>query len=296
MRIENLGIHGHMMKTKRQMIEDLKLIDVVVEVTDARIPNSSRNPDIEMLSKDKKKIIILNKQDLADDNITKEWIAHYKNKGIVAIAIDSSKKIGMKYVLQAIEVVGKDATEKYTQKGRTGRRIKVMIFGIPNVGKSTLINALANRNVAKAENRPGVTKQKQWIKLNDNIELMDTPGMLWPKLQNNTVSMHLAYTNSIGQNAMDNEETAFELLKYLCENYANKIEERYGIEVDEQILSTDDLYEKNEYVLKIRDTIAKKKGCILQGTKVDETKVSNMVLNDFQSGKIGKISLERPEN
>lgn len=285
-----------MMKTKRQMIEDLKLIDVVVEVTDARIPNSSRNPDIEMMSKDKKKIIILNKQDLADDNVTKEWIAHYKNNGIVAIAIDSCKKKGMKDVLQAIEVVGKDATEKYTQKGRTGRRIKVMIFGIPNVGKSTLINALANRNVARAENRPGVTKQKQWIKLNNNIELMDTPGMLWPKLQNNTVSMHLAYTNSIGQNAMDNEETAFELLKYLCENYANKIEERYGVEIDEQILSTDDLYEKNEYILKIRDTIAKKKGCILQGTKVDETKVSNMILNDFQSGKIGKISLERPEN
>lgn len=278
------------------MIEDLKLIDVVVEVTDARIPNSSRNPDIEMMSKDKKKIIILNKQDLADDNVTKEWIAHYKNNGIVAIAIDSCKKKGMKDVLQAIEVVGKDATEKYTQKGRTGRRIKVMIFGIPNVGKSTLINALANRNVARAENRPGVTKQKQWIKLNNNIELMDTPGMLWPKLQNNTVSMHLAYTNSIGQNAMDNEETAFELLKYLCENYANKIEERYGVEIDEQILSTDDLYEKNEYILKIRDTIAKKKGCILQGTKVDETKVSNMILNDFQSGKIGKISLERPEN
>lgn len=280
---------GHMYKTKKQMLDDLKLIDIVIEVTDARIPYSSRNPDIENIVKDKKKIIILNKKDLADENYTNEWIKYYKKQDVVAIPVDSSKKIGTKDVIDAIKNVGSDTFKKFNDKGRIGRKIKVMIFGIPNVGKSTFINMLANKNSAKAENRPGVTQKKQWIRLSDDIELMDTPGMLWPKIENNDVAMNLAFTNSIGKNAFDNEEIAFYLLKYLCSNYKEKVEKRYDIKIEYDLI-------ENEAVSEIMNKIAVKKGCILKGNQVNLEKVSNMILNDFQSGKIGRISLEKPQN
>ena len=281
---------GHMAKTKRQMVEDLKLIDLVIEILDARIPIASRNPDIAKYVKEKNQIIVLNKTDLADDAITKKWIENFENEGTTAIAIEANSSKGIDKLLKAINNANKDIQEKYKQKGRIGYVTKAMIFGIPNVGKSTVINSLSGKKTAKVENRPGVTKQKQWIRIADNIQLMDTPGMLWPKFENEEIAMHLAFTNSIGQNAMDIEEVAFYLLKHLLINYKNRIEERYKIEI------TDDkeLLEDNMYIVDIRDNIAKKRGCIISGGNVDETKVSNLLLNEFQSGKLGKISLEKP--
>lgn len=303
---------GHMHKTKMQMTNDMNLIDIALEITDARIPYSSRNPDIENLIKNKKKIIILNKEDLADNNITNEWIKYYKSQGITAISIQATKKNARQNVIDSIKNECKDLTDSFAEKGRVGRKIKVMVFGIPNVGKSTFINMLLNRNSAKVENRPGVTKTKQWVSLDSDIELMDTPGMLWPKFQSEEVSLNLAFTNSIGQNAIDNEEVAFYLLKYLCKNYPSRIEERYGVnlkdiksELNNTIIANSDdeinqifgdsaKLNETEFILEVRDQIARKKGCLVSGGRVDELKVSNVILNDFQSGKLGRISLERP--
>lgn len=282
----NIGWYpGHMAKTKKQIIEDLKLIDVVVEVLDARIPVSSRNKDLEQYIEKKKRVVVLNKADLADLNITKMWQEKFKEQGIVAVPMEAANKKGTQDVINAIMTQAKEIIQKYAEKGRIGRTIKVMVLGIPNVGKSTFINSLSKKNIVKVENRPGVTKQKQWIKINNQIELMDTPGMLWPKLDNEKVQMNLAFTNSIGQNAIDNEEIAYYLLDYLLQNYSKRLLERYNLE-EEQILEIP-TYE-------VMELIARKKGALLPGAKVDTMKVSNIILNDFQSGKLGRISLERP--
>lgn len=283
---------GHMAKTKRQMIDDLKLVDLVIEILDARIPVASRNPDLAQYIKDKKKIIVLNKSDLADEKYTNDWIRYYKDRGMNVVAIEANSKKGISSLLKMIKDVNSDIQQKYVLKGRTGYVSKAMIFGIPNVGKSTVINSLSGKKTAKVENRPGVTKQKQWIKITDNIQLMDTPGMLWPKFENEEIAMHLAFTNSIGQNAIDVEEVAFYLLKYLISNYKSNVENRYHIEITDDI----DLLSDNFYIVDIRDAIAKKNGCIISGGNVDETKISNLILNDFQSGRFGKITIERPED
>ncbi|MBR3133831.1 MAG: ribosome biogenesis GTPase YlqF [Clostridia bacterium] len=281
---------GHMAKTKRQMIEDLKIIDIVIEILDARIPIASRNPDLAEYIKNKKQIVVLNKTDLADEHITSEWIDYFKSKNIRAIAIEANSTTGVKKLLNTINTINSEVQKKYKQKGRTGYVTKAMIFGIPNVGKSTVINSLSGKKTAKVENRPGVTRQKQWIKISENIQLMDTPGMLWPKFENEDIAMHLAFTNSIGQNAIDVEEIAFQLLKFLIHNHKDNIEERYGIEISED----EELIEDIMYIVEIRDKIARKKGCIVSGGNIDETKISNLILNDFQTGKLGKISIERP--
>lgn len=308
---------GHMAKTRKAMIDDLKMIDIVIEILDARIPMSSRNPDIEDIIKNKKKIVILNKKDLADDNVTKKWVEYFDKKGIIAIPFEANKKNDISKIINSIKLECKDIIDRYSNKGRTGYEIKAMIFGIPNVGKSTFINCVSRKGKAKAENRPGVTKEKQWIEISDDIVLMDTPGMLWPKLQNDEVKLHLSFINSIGVNAVDNEEIAFYLLKYLLENYKSKIESRYEIKIDDFKNcnnNTDDIeknenntnsqnnydeefngeYDENEFVLDVRNKIATKKGCIMSGNRINETKVSNMILNDFRNGKLGNISLERP--
>ena len=282
---------GHMAKTKRQMIEDLKLVDLVIEILDARIPIASRNPDLAQYIKDKKKIIVLNKSDLADEKCTNDWIKYYKDKGMNVVAIEANSKKGINILLKMIKEVNYDIQQKYALKGRTGYVSKAMIFGIPNVGKSTVINSLSGKKTAKVENRPGVTKQKQWIKIADSIQLMDTPGMLWPKFENEEIAMHLAFTNSIGQNAMDAEEVAFYLLKYLINNCKSNVESRYNIEVTDD----NDLLSDNFYIVEVREVIAKKKGCIISGGNIDETKVSNLIINDFQSGRFGRITIEIPE-
>ncbi len=296
------GIHGHMKKTKEQILENLKLIDIIIEVLDARAPLSSQNPDVKEYCKNKKKIVVLNKSDLADENISNNWIAYYKQREIPCIKVESNNGKGIKEVIAQIKEAYKELENKYIQKGRTGRPVRVMVVGIPNVGKSTFINVLAKRNVAKVGNKPGVTKDKQWIKIDDNIELMDTPGMLWPRLNDSAVAMHLAFLNTIGENAIDNEEVAYNLLKLLVENYKEKVELRYDIDIDnikESINNEevdDDIennYENQDLILRIRDTIARKKGAILSGGRINEQKISDMILNDFRNGKLGKITLEK---
>ncbi len=289
---------GHMAKTKKQILEDLKLIDIVIEVLDARVPISSGNPDVREYSKNKKKIVILNKADLADDNTTKMWVEHYKKLGVPAIKIEANTGKGLSEVISTIKAEGKEIIEKFAQKGRIGRTIKVMILGIPNVGKSTLINSLAKRQVAKVENRPGVTVTKQWIKVDNEIELMDTPGMLWPKLNDEGVAIHLGFINTIGSHAIDNEELAYYLLKYLCENYKVRVEQRYDIKIDDSTLSDEIVYDDAGNALNgiigVREEIAKKRGAIISGGRIDERKVSDIIINDFQTGKLGKISIEKP--
>lgn len=273
---------GHMAKTKKQIIEDLKLIDIVVEILDARMPLASVNPDIQNYIKDKKKIIILNKSDLADENITNEWIKYYKSKGINAIAIEANNGKGIPKVIDCIKSEYKSIQEKYIKKGRIGKAIRIMVLGIPNVGKSTFINKLAKRNTAKVGNKPGVTKQKQWIKIDNNIELMDTPGMLWPRLDDQELAMHLAFVGTIGENSIDNEEIAYYLIEYLKNTYPNKLKERYNVELAEK------------ETMDIINEIAKKRGAIISGGNINMQKVSDIILNEFRSGKLGRITIELP--
>ncbi len=273
---------GHMAKTKKQIIEDLKLIDIVIEILDARVPLASQNPDIEEIIKDKKKIIVLNKADLADNNITKKWVEFYENKGIKAIAVESNNSKGIKDVIDSIKLEYETIKEKYSKKGRIGKAIRVMVVGIPNVGKSTFINSIAKRNTAKVGNKPGVTKQKQWIKITNEIELMDTPGMLWPKLDDKDLAMHLAFVGTIGDNAIDKEEIAYYLLEYLIKNYPERIKERFNIELEEK------------ETMDVLESIARKRGAIISGGNINMQKISDIILNEFQNGKLGRITIELP--
>ena len=271
---------GHMAKTKKQLIEDLKLIDIVVEVVDARIPLASINPDIQEYIKEKTKIVVLNKADLADENETKNWVKKYNSQGITAVEVEASNGKNIQAVINKIKEEYEKIKEKYIQKGRIGKAIRVMVIGIPNVGKSTFINSLAKRNTAKVGNKPGVTKQKQWIKIDNNIEIMDTPGMLWPRLDNQEYAMHLAFCGTIGENSIDNEEIAYYLLEYLIKNYPNRIEERYNIKIE------------NKETMEILEEIARKRGAIVSGGNINMQKISDIILNEFRSGKLGRITIE----
>ena len=280
---DNLSINwypGHMAKTKKQLIEDLKLIDIVVEVVDARIPLASINPDIQEYIKDKTKIVVLNKADLADENETKNWVKKYNSQGITAVEVEASNGKNIQAVINKIKEEYEKIKEKYILKGRIGKAIRVMVIGIPNVGKSTFINSLAKRNTAKVGNKPGVTKQKQWIKIDNNIEIMDTPGMLWPRLDNQEYAMHLAFCGTIGENSIDNEEIAYYLLEYLIKNYPNRIEERYNIKIE------------NKETMEILEEIARKRGAIVSGGNINMQKISDIILNEFRSGKLGRITIE----
>ena len=276
-----------MKKTKEQIIEDLKLIDIVIEILDARVPLASQNPDIEDAIKNKKKIIVLNKADLADNNSTNKWIEYYAKKGIKAVAIEANTSKGIKDVIEAIKEEYSEIKEKYAQKGRIGKAIRVMVVGIPNVGKSTFINGLAKRNTAKVGNKPGVTKQKQWIKVTNDIELMDTPGMLWPKFKDNEQGVHLAFVGTIGDNAIDKEEIAYYLLDYLIKNYPQKLENRFNLEVK-------DGNNNQKETMEVLEEIARKRGALLSGGNINMQKISDIILNEFQSGKLGRITIELP--
>ncbi len=306
-----------MKKTKEQIIADLKLIDIVIEILDARVPLASQNPDIEDVIKNKKKIIVLNKADLADVSSTNKWIDFYAKEGIKAVAVESNTSKGIKDVIEAIKEEYSDIKEKYAQKGRIGKAIRVMVVGIPNVGKSTFINSIAKRNTAKVGNKPGVTKQKQWIKVTNDIELMDTPGMLWPKFENNELAMHLAFVGTIGDNAIDKEEIAYYLLKYLIKNYPQKLIERFNVEVyktndDKEEIVNDDNKEidvpisnngksssnidkkEPKETMEVLEEIARKRGALLPGGNINMQKISDIILNEFQSGKLGRITIELP--
>ena len=284
---------GHMAKTKKQIQEDLKLIDVVIEILDARIPLSSQNPDIAEWTKSKKKIIILNKADLAEEKQNEKWVEHYKKQGIVAILTDSNSGKGVPETIRQIEKIMKEDKETFSNKGRVGRSIRVMIVGIPNVGKSSFINRITKKSSTAVGNRPGVTRQKQWVRVKENIELLDTPGILWPKLEPQEVAFHLAFTGTIKDDNLEKTEIAYFLLKYLLENKRESIINRYGIsnEIIEKKLSNEDQME-NENILEILYEIGKKRGAIISGGRIDEEKVSNILIDDFRTGKLGRITLE----
>lgn len=282
---------GHMLKTKKQIIEDLKLIDVVVELLDARIPMSSRNPDIQRIVQNKKRLVLLNKSDLAEDKQTKKWIEYYKNNNITAIPCDANLGKGIKEILKQIEKIMEEEMQKAASKGRVKRNIRIMILGIPNVGKSSLINRLCNKKTAVVGNRPGVTKQKQWVRIANNIELLDTPGVLWPKFEDENVALNLAYTGSIKDEVLQTIEIAFSLLTYLYKNYKSNLLERYKITENEleQIVSEDE----NEKLYNFMKLIGKKRGAVVSGGEIDDEKTASIILNDFRSGKLGKITLEK---
>ena len=285
---------GHMAKTKRQIQEDLKLIDVVVELLDSRIPISSRNPDINTIVKGKKKIIVLNKSDLADEKETIKWVEYFKAQKIPAVITDANSGKGLKEVIKQAELIMKDELDKREEKGRTGRKIRIMILGIPNVGKSSFINRLANKNSLEVGNKPGVTRKKQWIKISNSIELLDTPGVLWPKFESDEVALNLAYTGTIKDDVLEKTDVAFYFLKYMLENEIDKLVARYNLSKQELLNSLENQTRpENEIIYDIMLQIGKLRGAVVSGGNVDDVKTANIILEDFRSGKLGRITLEK---
>ena len=284
---------GHMAKTKRQIAEDLKLIDAVIEIRDARIPISSQNPDMKELIKNKKQIIVLNKSDLADEKETLKWVKHFKDKGLSAISASSNSGKGIDNIVKEIENLMEEERKTNEVKGRVGKPIRVIVLGIPNVGKSSFINRISKKATMAVGNKPGVTKQKQWIRLSNHIELLDTPGVLWPKFQSEEVALNLAYTGTIKDDVLPKVEVAYRLLKYLLKNNRNNVIERYKLDNEEieKILQQDN--DENNNIYEIMCMIGQKRGCIVSGGNIDDEKVSNIILDDFRTCKLGKITLEK---
>ena len=289
----NLNINwypGHMAKTKKQIKEDINIIDVVVEILDARIPISSQNPDIKELVKNKKRIILLNKSDLADKEENNKWVKYFKQNGIPAILTNANNGIGIKELINKIEDLMKEELEKQALKGRVGKSIRVIILGIPNVGKSSLINKITNKKSAQVGNKPGVTKQKQWIKLSNKIDLLDTPGILWPKFESQEVALNLSYIGTIKDENLEITEIVYNLLKVLKDNYMVNLLNRYKFTIEEyenQCSITEDK------IISLLELIAKKRGCIKQGNVLDIEKICGIILEEFRNGKIGNITLEK---
>ena len=275
---------GHMTKTRRQIEADLKLVDAVCEIVDARIPISSRNPDIDSICSTKPRIIILNRMDLADPSITQKWIAYFKGKGIAAVATDCKSRKGVSGFEPAVRAVLTEKIARNTAKGMY-KAIRVMIVGIPNVGKSTLINQISGRKGAKAENRPGVTRGKQWVTVNNTLLLLDTPGILWPKFDDPQVGMMLAYTGAVKENVIDSEELACFLMELLLKHYPQTLQERYGISA---------AAETPGYHL--LEMAGKKRAFLLARGQIDLARMAKALLDEFRGGKLGRFTLEQPED
>ena len=274
---------GHMTKAKRQMQEDIKLIDLVVEIVDARVPMSSRNPDIDELGRNKARLILLNKCDLADAAATDRWKVYFESKGYHVVAIDARNNKGMKAINNVINEACAEKIARDRARGIKNRPVRAMVVGIPNVGKSTFINSFAGRASAKTGNKPGVTKGKQWIKLNKGVELLDTPGILWPKFEDQTVGLRLAFIGSIKDDLIQQQELAMELLKYIVKLYPNAIADRYGI---------DESLEAQEML----QAIAQNRNCIAKGGDLDYDKAALSIIDDYRNGVIGRMDLEFPED
>ncbi|MCD8217200.1 MAG: ribosome biogenesis GTPase YlqF [Clostridiales bacterium] len=298
---------GHMTKAKRQMQEDIKLIDLVIELVDARIPLSSRNPDIDDLGKNKARLILLNKADLADEKKNKLWKACFQKQGFFVVELDARKRNSMKLIQDTILESCKEKIERDRRRGIKNRPIRAMVVGIPNVGKSTFINTFAGKAAAKTGNRPGVTKGKQWIRLNKNVELLDTPGILWPKFDDQAVGMRLAWIGSMNDSILNIDELSLDLIAYLTENYPGALAERYRIQKTGE--STDVSQEKEEDAaqrnqaasdekglkpVEILEQIAKSRNCIRSGGEIDYSKAAVLLLDDFRSGRLGRLTMESP--
>ncbi|CDF07064.1 ribosome biogenesis GTPase A [Firmicutes bacterium CAG:95] len=273
---------GHMTKAKRMMQENIKLIDLIIELVDARIPMSSRNPDIDELGKGKSRIILLNKSDLADAGLNQEWESFFKEKGYFVQQLNAKTGAGIKNIQALVQESCKEKIERDRKRGIINRPVRAMVVGIPNVGKSTFINSFAGKACAKTGNKPGVTKGKQWIRLNKNLELLDTPGILWPKFEDQKIGERLALIGSINDEILHVDELAVALIRNLKNSYLDLLEKRYDITIDEDAYDT---------LKKI--AIARK--CLQKGELPDVDRASSMLLEDFRSGKLGRITLERPE-
>ena len=275
---------GHMTKAFRMMQEDIKLIDLVIELLDARAPLASRNPDIDTLAAGKARMILLNKADLADEKLNEKWISYFSEKGLTVVLINSRDGNGIKKILPAVQEACREKLERDRKRGIKNRPVRAMVAGIPNVGKSTFINSLAGRAAAKTGNKPGVTKGKQWIRLSKNIELLDTPGVLWPKFEDQDTGRRLAFLGSINDEIIDKRELACELIDFMKDEgngYAGLINSKYGVSednVDHQVISD----------------IAMVRKCLIKGGEPDIDRASGMFIDDFRSGKLGRITLERP--
>lgn len=273
---------GHMTKAKRMMQEDMKLIDLVIELVDARAPMSSRNPDIDGLAKNKARMLLLNKADLADEGQNVQWTEYFEKKGFFVVKINSRSGAGIKTVHSMIQEACKEKIERDRKRGILNRPIRAMVVGIPNVGKSTFINTFAGKACAKTGNKPGVTKGKQWIRLNKNVELLDTPGILWPKFEDQSVGLKLAMIGSIKDDILNIEELSLELIPFLTSNYRGVLKERYQCEEDREPLN-------------ILEEIAQNRSCRLKGDELDLKKASSLLIDDFRNGRLGKITLEFPD-
>lgn len=275
---------GHMRKTQREIKENLKLVEAIIEIRDARIPRSSANPDIEKLCGNKPRLILLNKSDLTESRVTREWMKELSKDNVKAIEVNCLKGKGLNQIKPALEELLKEKLERYKAKGLVNVVIRVMVVGIPNVGKSTFINKMAKNNIAKTGDRPGVTKSKQWIKTPLGIEMLDTPGVLWPKFEDERTALNLAFTGAIKDEIMDTEELSYRLVERLQKHYSDELMARYKIErVFEDPLDT-------------LDAIARKRGCLMSGGHIDYNRIAVILLDEFRGGKIGNISLERVDD
>jgi len=272
---------GHMTKAKRQMQEDIKLIDLLIELVDARVPLSSRNPDIDKLGANKGRMVLLNKSDLADPKGNQAWIEYFKNQGITVLEINSRTGSGMKSIQNAVNEACREKRERDKKRGILNRPIRAMVVGIPNVGKSTFINSYAGKACTKTGNKPGVTKGKQWIRLGKGLELLDTPGILWPKFEDQEVGMRLAFIGSINDEILIEDELAMDLIRYLKDRYPLAIEKRFNIE------------ESDDPVVTL-EQIARARGCYKKGQEINYTKAASILMDEFRAGKLGKMTLEYP--
>jgi len=275
---------GHMTKAKRMMQENIKLIDLVIEVVDARVPMSSRNPDIDELGKNKFRVILLNKSDLADERRNREWLEYFKEKGFYAVTINSKTGSGVKSILGIVQEACKEKIERDRKRGIINRPVRAMVVGIPNVGKSTFINAFAGKACTKTGNKPGVTKGKQWIRLNKSLEMLDTPGILWPKFEDQAIGLRLAMIGSMNDEILQTEEMALEIIKFLQDKYPGLLMKRYEMDVEESAIES-----------KVLEAIAISRHCLLKGNEPDIRKAAGILIDDFRCGKIGRITLENPQ-
>ncbi|MBQ6674525.1 MAG: ribosome biogenesis GTPase YlqF [Ruminococcus sp.] len=286
---------GHMAKTRRVMKSNLKLVDAVVEIIDARIPLSSSNPEMDYLVGGKPRLVLLNKSDAADETVNSMWIDYFKRKGAAVLATDCRSGRNVKKFSAALNELLKDDIEKWNAKGMTGRPIRIMIVGIPNVGKSSFINALAGSKRAKVEDRPGVTRGKQWVSLENNLELLDMPGVLWPKFEDKRVGERLAFTGAVKDQIMDTEYLACRLLEMLCETYPEALAERYKISLDD-LPENDDEMSGCVQGYELLERVGAKRGFKIKGGDIDTERTAIMVLDEFRGGKIGRFSLEKPSD
>jgi len=274
---------GHMVKAKREIKENFKLVDIVIEIIDARIPLSSRNPDFDELIMNKPRIIALNKSDMSDKTVNEKWIKYFKSQGIQCVLLNSLTGSGVNEIMKLAVNIMKDKLEKNAEKGRIGKPIRAAVMGIPNAGKSSFINKVAKRQAAVVGNKPGVTKRGQWIKTNFGIELMDTPGILWPKFEKEETALHLAYTGAIKYEILDNTELVLKFIEEIIKKYPQELSTRYKLQDIE-----------NKTPLEIYENIGKNRGYLISGGEIDYERTANMVMDEFRKGIIGKISLERP--